>query len=679
MLPTNLNPVATFGFQVATHVSSPLVSTFRLGGTVGTTLVLGLVIGAAVSYRAFRGSKLVSTNPRIYRALYEPWVGPLGLITMGYGLCLSLPYYMPLAASIRPQTWWDWGTLPPSVALTTTGIAFVAIVAGVTTIVRRSTRAEKSMGPDFEDSRWARWRDVAISPNWSWSIPIQIHYRGTTRYWRSRDAGNTVIAPETTDTHRHILLVGQTGSGKGHCVFNPIIESTKHPICYQDVKGQCPGKDHLEKRFGVEMIRFGCAAADGWSSMCWNALEECRNDPRPADAFAALAEALIPSNGEHDWVAKLTRPILAWVLQHSGYKTLSELQDANVREGVENVVSKAGVPNGLIQALEGQNVKQYMGTTIFSALACYRDGWGREVTGAHDFSLDDVCKRGCYVLSAEPTVSQRTPLVVFWRMLFRKLLQSSKPVPLTMLFDEALAAGKIPSVRDALSTLRDREVSIVFGTQHLSGLREVYGDAESESLIASFSARIWLLSGLDERDREHISKVLGKRTIPRKQGKDTVPVVVPLMTLAELNRRANQTRYMRVNGKLRKVPVFWAIIDGPGFTKGGEPVIGKFLGGKTDFIRRPTVKELEMELQTPIAIDVPHQDINSAKPADTEGDTAELLPGDYSPPPEEALAPEQILTARAISGMTATQARHAASKILGSISTPLIPTEYEDI
>ena len=132
---------------------------------------------------------------------------------------------------------------------------------------------------------------------------------------------------------------------------------------------------------------------------------------------------------------------------------------------------------------------------------------------------------------------------------------------------------------------------------------------------------------------------------------------------------------MRVNGKLRKVPVFWAIIDGPGFTKGGEPVIGKFLGGKNNFIRRPTVKELEMELQTPIAIDVPHQDINSAKPADTEGDTAELLPGDYSPPPEEALAPELIFTTRAISGMTATQARHAAARVLGGNFSPQIPTK----
>jgi hypothetical protein len=269
---------------------------------------------------------------------------------------------------------------------------------------------------------------------------------------------------------------------------------------------------------------------------------------------------------------------------------MGDLQDALINEGVEAVLARTEVPKGLLLALEGKNVKEYLGTTIFSAMACFGRGWGRESTDGHDFSLEDFCSAGGYVLSAEPEVSQRAPIVVFWRLLLRKLLRSSKPVPLTLAFDEALMAGKIPSVRDALATLRDREVSIIFGTQHLSGLKEVYGNAEGESLIASFTSRIFLLNGLDPRDRDHLVQALGKRTVldatVGSKGGQSRHVEVPLLTLDDLNRRAS------IEGS------FWAVLEGSGVTRTGFPLVARLLGTPKNLqlIRRPSTEEIEQEI-----------------------------------------------------------------------------------
>jgi hypothetical protein len=507
-----------------------------------------------------------------------------------FGIGLAAPGYIHGMERFRPENWPNWGTLSGPTAFTFVGLSTLGLAFGGVTMLSRWKHDGKDFGLGRACAKWGRWADVQCHTKWGWTIPMAVNYRGSQRMWGMFGAGKVAFSPSDKTRSRHVLLVGQTGSGKGYCVFGPIIASSKIPIIYQDVKGQCPGYDMLKERFGKEPLRWGCAAQDGWPSMRWNPLEECRRDPKPEDAFAALAAALIPEREGNDWVSQLSRPILSWVFARGGFQTMGDLQDALINEGVDAVLAKTEVPRGLILALEGKNVKEYLGTTIFSAMACFGRGWGRESTDGHDFNLEEFCTVGGYVLSAEPEVSQRAPIVVFWRLLLRKLLRSSKPVPLTLAFDEALMAGKIPSVRDALATLRDREVSIIFGTQHLSGLKEVYGNVEGESLIASFTSRIFLLNGLDPRDREHLVQALGKRTVKDAtgggKGSQTRHVEVPLLTLDDLNRRAS------IEG------AFWAVLEGSGVTRTGYPVVARLLGTPKNLqlIRRPSGEEIAAEV-----------------------------------------------------------------------------------
>jgi hypothetical protein len=350
-------------------------------------------------------------------------------------------------------------------------------------------------------------------------------------------------------------------------------------VVYQDVKAECPALDHLRAVTGKEPIRWGAAAAGGWTSARWNPLEECRRDSSPQDAFEALAAVLIEGD-EKDWVPQLARPILAWVLAANQHGTLAELADDFTHRGVEEVLKRAELPGGLLQSLEGKNVKEYIGTTIFSHLAPFRSGWGREVTSGHDFNLKDILRRGGYVLSAETEPSRRTPLLVFWRMLFRRMLRTQPPMDLTLLMDEGLAAGKIPQFSDALNTLRSKGVSVVFAIQNTAGLKEIYGPQGGPAVEEAFTNRITLLNGLNPEDAEKLSKRLGSYTRVRRQKQGQASHErADLMPLEEVSRRGagEQDR--------------WAVFEIVGSTSSKRPIMARMVPS-TLVIRKPKPSEI---------------------------------------------------------------------------------------
>ena len=414
------------------------------------------------------------------------------------------------------------------------------------------------------EAGWASRSEVRFSRSWPWLIPIQVHFRGTRRPWTT-GGGFVILAPSREVSRRHTLVRGGTGSGKGHFIFGHILTSARHATIYQDVKDDGPPMGYALANTMVVPIRWGAAAEGGRPSMQWNPLEECRLDPNPEDAYETLASVLIQGD-DGDWVPQLARPILAWVFASGRYQTLGGLADDFTERGVEAVLKDIGLPGGLMESLEGKNVKEYIGTTIFSHLAPFRSGWGRAVTGGHDFSLSDIIRRGGYVLSAETIASRRVPLIVFWRLLFRKMLRTTEPMDLTLLMDEGLAAGKIPDFADALNTLRSKGVSIVFAIQNTAGLREIYGPQGGPAVEEAFTNRITLLNGLNNEDAEKLTKRLGTYTRIRKQRQGTpTHDRADLMPLEEVARRGA--------GEMDR----WAVLEVVGATNSNRPIIARLV------------------------------------------------------------------------------------------------------
>ena len=143
--------------------------------------------------------------------------------------------------------------------------------------------------------------------------------------------------------------------------------------------------------------------------------------------------------------------------------------------GLLKVMEETKAAPGLVNALTGKNMEQYVSDKLFAILTPYSVGWGRAVSNGHDFSIKDVYKRGGYVLSAEPEPLLALPIKVFWRFLLRYALQSNEKLSMLLLFDEFFASGKIDNLAQSLQTLRSKEVSIWAGIQTRSGVLEDYG------------------------------------------------------------------------------------------------------------------------------------------------------------------------------------------------------------
>lgn len=577
----NRSPLVRLGAFLNREVVAPILDSPVLWGLSLAVCGLALMILALWLYRGTRGGiGLAYRAPGRFRNLHHPVLLPVFLGSIAWAV-----FVLPC-----------WGIVGPvgmnpflGYSISALSLVFPPVVAVL--LWRRLSRKHAEKHQNHAAAAWAAWSEVCRAPTngkkgdvWIWTLPVLVHRRGSRDAW-TLGASPTVIAPKAEACYRHILLEGGTGSGKGFFFFSHLIASSRRPFIYQDFKGETPGYDLLWKRSGLRPITFGASAPGGWPSMRWNPVQECLNDPNPKDAFQTLAAALIPDpeNHEASWVPETARPVLAHLLTHGGYKTLGDLSDHLVNEGVIGVLDSANLPQGMKKDLEGgQNVKEYVGVTIAVRLAPFSYGWGRVVTGGHDFSLEDILIRGGYVLSAETIRARRAPLVLFWQLLLRKAMTENRHWGTSFLMDEALAVGKISDADDALNTLRSRGISLVFGVQTESGLEKIYGNG-AHSLIDAFTSRVWLLNGLNARDRKKVVEDMGSYTDMRSSGGsgDDTPQPSPLISQDDLKERG------------RRPEDRWAIFDVMGATSTGRSIIARMIPGPPDLVRLPSPEEVQ--------------------------------------------------------------------------------------
>ena len=231
-------------------------------------------------------------------------------------------------------------------------------------------------------------------------------------------------------------------------------------------------------------------------------------------------------------------------------------------------------------------------------------------------------------------------------MLIRRMLQSNNAKNLTLLYDEGLAAGKIPDFQNALVTLRSKGICIVFGIQHSQGVLALYGPNEGKAILDSFVSSLTLLNGLNPDDQQRLQKELGKRTLIEKgqagvgNHRRRTQVGADLFEVADIERRARTGR-------------FWAVIRAQGLTKSGAPVLAELTGSAgAGVVRHPSADEVSTAKSasgaTPqppsyVPPPVPSREVNASHQAtgpvsllDTDclSDEPTSVVDNYPPPPE---------------------------------------------
>ena len=85
-----------------------------------------------------------------------------------------------------------------------------------------------------------------------------------------------------------------------------------------------------------------------------------------------------------------------------------------------------------------------------------------------------------------------------------------------LILDEAPWMGRVPSITDALTTLRSKGVRIVLGIQSLAQTREIYGRETATIWSGQCASKVICATNTPE-DQEWCSKLLGEREVERYQ------------------------------------------------------------------------------------------------------------------------------------------------------------------
>ncbi len=204
--------------------------------------------------------------------------------------------------------------------------------------------------------------------------------------------------------------------------------------------------------------------------------------------------------------------------------------------------------------------------TFTSRLDLWQNPLLDAATSQNDFDLRELRRRpmSLYVGVNPDDLHRLRPLIsLFFQQtlgLQTHTLPEHDPTlryPVLMLLDEFTALGRIPIIAEAVSYLPGYGVRTVLVVQALAQLREVYGEHNAETMLASLAARV-VYAPKDLKDAKEISDLLGSTTVktrsvsrPRFGFKTTRDV--GSVSVSEQRRPLRMPQEIRALGKERQL------------------------------------------------------------------------------------------------------------------------------
>lgn len=350
----------------------------------------------------------------------------------------------------------------------------------------------------------------------------------------------TLCIPEH-ERNRHLLIVGQPGTGKTTAFVLPLIYADladpERGVIVFDAKGElAPFVRVAAKRAGraepVQVLNF----ADRTRSLGWNPLETLPTDPAELESRAyelahALCWATEVRDQGHDSVFFLNCSInlIAGLVQGLVLDASERPCLARVREILELpreeffawLREHAQVPS-LVTFHSYLKSASWNAETVLadaqSRLSALRDQDLASVTSKNELDLDRLIDGGG-VLVVEMREADIPRLRPFWNLFCSHLLdhltrrasrepRAQLPRPVSIHLDEfASSIGRIPNFEISVNTLRGPRVAITAATQSLGQVAHLYGAAK-DAVLAGFNSKVFL-AGLERVDAEYASALAG--------------------------------------------------------------------------------------------------------------------------------------------------------------------------
>lgn len=328
-----------------------------------------------------------------------------------------------------------------------------------------------------------------------------------------------ITAKNLANYNRNFLALAPPGYGKTFCLVLPFITQCilrGESAVVTDTKGEVWAKTvELARRYGyiVKRIDFkNPKCSDGWDILGEIQMDDIRaktiaqiimeNTGNEKDIHKSAEEALLTAvclytalNPDFPPEEKTIYNAYAMLFQGAG---ALDILFRNIKDDMQRRVAY----DYYATFLQGsENLRGNIITNLTNRLSVLSSPAIRELTSTPDIDLTLPGKRKCiyYVELNDQVNSQKFLSSLFFSFIFWDLCDFADaqpdqrlPIYVNILIEEAFACGYLPTITNALSTVRSRGMGVGMIAQGIEQFRILYGPETTETILNSCATQLCL-------------------------------------------------------------------------------------------------------------------------------------------------------------------------------------------
>ncbi|MCL2108679.1 MAG: type IV secretory system conjugative DNA transfer family protein [Oscillospiraceae bacterium] len=346
-----------------------------------------------------------------------------------------------------------------------------------------------------------------------------------------------------TDKDGHILVVGGAGSGKSACIAKNVLETWNAPILAIDIKGEL-SRHYLElalnKKVTRDFVEFDptCETCFGYDPYYLLRTGGKNNLVQNAREIALSIIPLPVGIREPFWVQSAQNLLTAAILYYYGIgasfsQTMTGIQTTPTDKLIDEILESDNTAAKMfINQVRDLELKTLAGIATEMSNKIMVFATDPLISGSlRDSKKDEKCfnwsaleKYHVFLRLPEDKLEQWSADILLKlnqliRTLERRADKHSKQgknlQPILILLDEFPRLGKIEAIKNALATLRSKNVTICLMVQSLAQLDEIYGEKARRAIVDNCPYKA-ILGVTDADSQKYFSDLVGSCEVEKE-------------------------------------------------------------------------------------------------------------------------------------------------------------------